>query len=144
MAKRYTRVNIHRFIDPDEDSSGRSEDIFKSHAYSKAARSADASRLSLPQRREIARNRRLVGEYQQSQIGSLSNRITLPRHSQEEDAAPIAEDSPTEGMVGNRPKAGSSEPPRSEPAGSPQDDDTALKRRQHPIQPPRRNFGRFG
>ena len=129
MHKRFSRSSLNRFLGREAVAS----DAFNSHAYGKVAR----DNTIVPSRKHALarREKTAVPSYQDSMVGSIT---------QYRSAAPVATRKPEEidpttqndeAIVGNRPRNGAKEAPKSGAA--------SLEKRHHFIEPPKRNFNRF-
>ncbi len=120
------RKNLHKYL----TQASSAEDVVNNHAYGKVAR----SHRPIPQRRSPGGSHKgTVAGYRDSMVGSINQyRSVAPK-----TAEPAAgRDVSGEGIIGNRPRSGVSDVPKSK--------DASLERRHHFIEPPKRGFNRFG
>ncbi len=113
------------------------DDIAHTNGYGAAAGSSGADGLSMEKRRQLLNQPRVVGAYQYSRLGrqgsSVKSRTADQSRGRVYDAS--SDSFADSGRVGNR---------QAKQSGSQENVTKSIERRQHYVEPPTRQYDRFG
>lgn len=131
-------ASLDEFINPDLTTS----DIVHSNGYAQAASGgamgAGAGGLSMDQRRKLLYGRQIVGSYAQSQLGRRYGAVKARTANQKKGRVYDASSDSFNDKAGFSNRRGAGIRNRS------QVDTSSIQRRQHYVEPPRRNFNPYG
>jgi hypothetical protein len=132
MPKRFSRVDLHKFLSQEPDAG----DVLRNHAYSKVGMGGEVKGMSVAKRRELSLKRRTITDYRRSKLGGLHDRPVVPIAPPVNRTPDMEQnDSAADGIIGNRQKGGirDKDQTNSKPVGP----------RHRFTEPPRRNFNKY-